>query len=158
MSAKPPRILGALLRFVDFLIAAAVVLTSIEVLVEVAFRYLFHLPLPWGAELSQTLLVWVTFLGAASALARGEHMAIGLAVNRIASPLWRGIIRVTGRFVILGFLGLGVWAGVQVVGRTWSLQTTALQIPAGTLYLAFPIGCLLMFFVVLQEFSRGGKE
>ncbi len=152
------KMFGALLRAVDFLIAAAVVLTCIEVLVEVAFRYLFHLPLPWGAELSQTLLVWVTFVGAASALARGEHMAIGLAVQRIPSPRLREIVRVTGRLAVLGFLGLGVWAGVLVTRRTWALQTTALQIPAGVLYLAFPVGCLLMSLIVLRELSRGGKE
>lgn len=147
-----------LLRAVDFLIATAVVLTCIEVLVEVAFRYLFHLPLPWGAELSQTLLVWVTFVGAASALARGEHMAIGLAVQKVKSPRLRSIVRTAGRLAVLGFLGLGVWAGGLVTSRTWALRTTALQIPAGLLYLAFPAGCLLMAFIVLRELSRGGKE
>lgn len=149
---------GVLLRAVDFLIAAAVVLTCIEVLVEVAFRYLFHLPLPWGAELSQTLLVWVTFVGAAAALARGEHMAIGIAVRRIPSPRLRAAVETAGRLAVLAFLGLGVWAGVLVTRRTWALQTTALQIPAGVLYLAFPVGCLLMSLVVLRELSRRGKE
>lgn len=152
------KMFGVLLGAVDFLIAAAVVLTCIEVLVEVAFRYLFHLPLPWGAELSQTLLVWVTFVGAASALARGEHMAIGLAAQRIPSLRLRELVRLTGRLAVLGFLVLGVWAGALVTQRTWALQTTALQIPAGVLYFAFPVGCLLMLLIVLREFSRGGKE
>ena len=60
--------------------------------------------------------------------------------------------------MLLFFLIVGVWAGMHVVAITWGDRTTAMQIPAGILYLSFPISCGLMAaFVVIQLFS-GRKE
>jgi TRAP-type C4-dicarboxylate transport system permease small subunit len=106
---------------------------------------------PWGAEVSHTLLVWITFLGAALALFRGEHMAINLLLDRISSARVRKTLQIAGDLAILAFLVIGIFGGAQVVLRTWSMQTTALQIPAGVLYLAFPLGCLAMVPVVVRD-------
>jgi TRAP-type C4-dicarboxylate transport system permease small subunit len=138
-------------RPLEVLLALSIVAVFIEVLTEVAFRYLLHLPVPWGAEVSQTLLVWITFLGAALALFRGEHMAINLLLDRISSARVRKTFEIAGDLAILAFLVIGIFGGYQVVVRTWSMQTTALQIPAGILYLAFPLGCLIMVPVVIRN-------
>jgi len=138
-------------RPLEVLLTLSIVAVFIEVLTEVAFRYLLHLPVPWGAEVSQTLLVWITFLGAALALFRGEHMAINILLDRISSARVRKTFEITGDMAILAFLVIGIFGGYQVVVRTWSMQTTALQIPAGILYLAFPLGCLLMVPVVIRN-------
>lgn len=150
--------LGLVLKPFDVLLITAVIVICLEVLVEVFFRYVLHLPLAWGAEVSQTLLVWLTFVGAALALYRGEHMVIKLAVSKVSSPAVRRLIQGVAYLAVLGFLVLGTWAGWQVVERTWSMQTTTLQIPAGVLYLAFPTGCFLMIFVTLRDLVRLWKE
>ena len=155
---RNPGALERLLRPFDILLATAVIVVCIEVLVEVFFRYVLHMPLSWGAEVSQTLLVWITFIGAALALFRGEHMVIKLAVNKVSSPALRRVIRGAAHLAVLGFLLLATWSGWQVVERTWDMQTTSLQIPAGILYLAFPAGCFLMIFVVLRDLIRLWKE
>lgn len=158
MGRRRPDTLGRLLRPFDILLAIAVVVTCLEVLVEVFFRYVLQMPISWGAEVSQTLLVWITFVGAALALLRGEHMVIKLAVNKVTSPALRRVIQFIAQLAVLGFLVLGTWAGWQVVERTWGMQTTSLQIPAGILYLAFPAGCFLMMFVALRDLFRLWKE
>lgn len=142
----------------DFFLVAAVLAVFTEVLVEVSFRYLLHLPLPWGAEVSQTLLVWVTFIGAAVAYLKGEHMSVNLVMNRVKSPTFRRLCYAVGRLAILGFLFVGVRGGWQVVSRTWTMRTTALQIPAGILYLAFPLACLVMIPIAVRSLLRGWKE
>lgn len=158
MRGRTADLLGRLLRPFDVLLATAVIVICIEVLVEVFFRYVLHMPLPWGAEVAQTLLVWITFIGAALALSRGEHMVIKLAVNNLASPALRRTVQWTAHLVVLGFLLLAVWSGWQVVERTWSMQTTSLQIPAGILYMALPAGCALMILVALRDCVRLWKE
>ena len=150
--------LGKLLGLFDILLTIAVVVICIEVLVEVSFRYVLHMPLPWGAEVSQTLLVWITFVGATLALYRGEHMTIKLAINKIPASVLRRALETVAHLAVLGFLIIGAWSGWQVVERTWSMRTTTLQIPAGVLYLAFPTGCLLMFFIALRDLVRVWKE
>ncbi len=146
-------IFGKVFRFLDILLALAVAATFAEVLTEVFFRYVLNTPLSWGGELSQTILVWITFIGAAAMLYRGEHMVIDLLVQRISSPGGRKALRFAGSFAILLFILVGTAAGWQVVLRTWGMRTTAMQIPAGILYLAFPAGCVLMIFVVLRDLA-----
>lgn len=138
------RILDGIFRAVENFLSIALLLILAEVVVEVGARYIFLAPIPWGAEVSQTLLVWITFLGSAAAMRRGEHMAVGLVVEAIRSERLLKAVSLLGDAALLAFLFIGTWAGWQVVNRTWGLKTTTLQIPAGILYLAFPVGCLLM--------------
>ncbi len=134
------RIFGA----VEFLLSIALMLIFAEVVIEVSTRYIFLTPIPWGAEFSKTLLVWLTFLGSGAAMRRREHMVVSLVVEAIPSPKLKKTVGILADAVILMFLLIGIWGGWQVVMRTWPLRTTALQIPAGILYLAFPVGCVLM--------------
>jgi len=142
---------GKAFRLIDHLLVSMVVLVLAEVLLEVFFRYLLHEPLSWGGELSQTILVWITFIGAAAALFRGEHMTIDLLLPRVKSGAAKRALRLIALAAIAAFLIIGIKAGWTVVERTWKMRTTAMQIPAGILYLAFPAGCLLMLPVVLRD-------
>ena len=132
---------------------------TLEVLVEVVFRYVLQMPLAWGAEVSQTLLVWITFIGAALALYRGEHMVINLVVNkaprrrRCAGPCWPWGTWPCSRFWCWGSGPGGRWSSGPGACRPPRSRS-----PPGILYLAFPFGCLLMIFVALRDFVRFWKE
>ncbi|MFP4481751.1 MAG: TRAP transporter small permease [Thermovirgaceae bacterium] len=138
------RVLERIFGAVEFLLSIALLLIFAEVVIEVSARYIFLAPIPWGAEFSKTLLVWLTFLGSAAAMRRGEHMVVSFVVEAIScQPLKKGV-QLLADAVMLVFLFIGIWSGWQVVMRTWPQRTTALQVPAGILYLAFPVGCILM--------------
>lgn len=141
-------------RPLELLLILAVVAVFTVVLVEVASRYVFHQSIAWGAEVCQTLLVWMTFIGAAVALVSGEHMEISILLDRVKSPLMKKFLLLVGDAAILLFLIYGTAGGVKLVQRTWSMTTTTLQIPAGVLYLAFPVGCALMTVVILRNIIR----
>ncbi len=158
MTRRKRDLLGRAFRPLDFFLVLAVLAVFTEVLVEVSFRYLLHRPLPWGGELSQTLLVWITFIGAAVAYLKGEHMGVNLVMDGIKSPRLRRLGYTAGRLAILIFLVIGARGGYQVVTRTWSMRTTALQIPAGILYLAFPIACVLMIPIAVRTILKAWKE
>ena len=148
MSQKNNDFLKRAYRPLELLLILSVIVVFTVVLVEVVSRYIFHQSIAWGAEVCQTLLVWMTFIGAAVALVGGEHMEIHVAMDRVGSPMIKKIL------AILLFLACGIIGGVRLVQRTWSMTTTTLQIPAGILYMAFPIGCLLMMIVVLRNIVR----
>lgn len=139
-------------RAIDCLLSIALFVIFAEVIVEVSARYIFSVPIPWGAELSQTLLVWITFLGSAVAMRHGEHMAIRLVLDFLPWPSLRKGLEVIGNLFLVAFLIVGIWSGCLVVTRTWGLKTTTLQIPAGILYLALPVGCLFMVIGLWQFF------
>ncbi len=154
MNGESNALLRKIFHGIDFLLIAMIVAVFAEVLLEVFFRYVLHKPLSWGGELSQTILVWITFIGAATALFRGEHMTIDLLVQRLSSDGVKRALRLFTLLVLVAFLVLGVDAGWTVVERTWRMRTTAMQIPAGILYLAFPVGCVLMLPVLVRDILR----
>ena len=139
-------------RAIDRLLSIALYVIFFEVIAEASARYIFSVPIPWGAELSQTLLVWITFLGSAVAMRHGEHLAIRFIRDITPWPFLKRGLEILGNLFLTIFLIVGTWSGCLVVVRTWRLKTTALQIPAGILYLAFPVGCFLMIVGMYQFF------
>ena len=138
-----------LFRAVEVFLSIALLVVFAEVVIEVSARYVFHVPLPWGAEVSQTLLVWITFLGSAEAARRREHMSVTLVLDAIRSKKLRKVLEIAANLIIAVFLVIGTWSGWQVVTKTWSMRTTSLQMPAGLLYLALPVGFVLMILAVV---------
>lgn len=138
-----------LFRAVEVFLSIALLVVFAEVVAEVSARYIFHAPLPWGAEVSQTLLVWITFLGSAEAARRKEHMSVTLVLDAFRSKKLRRLSEIAATMIIAVFLAIGTWSGWQVVTKTWSMRTTSLQMPAGLLYLALPVGFLLMILAVV---------
>lgn len=137
-------------RPLEFLLAASVIVVFVIVILEVLSRYIFHVSIEWVGEVSQTFLVWLTFIGAAVALLSGDHMVINILLNK-SSPGVRKKLELIGDLAILSFVLPGLIGGYQLVQRTWDMTTTTLQIPAGIMYLAFPLGCILMLPVILHD-------
>ncbi len=139
-----------------FLIVALVAMFC-EVIAEVASRFIFHNPLPWGAEVSQTLLVWVTFIGAAAAFLRGDHIGVDMLISRLPRTA-RAVLTGANLLIILLFLGCGIQSGHKVVARVWDDVTASLQISAGILYLALPVGFALTFVFGLWMLFTGHEK
>ena len=144
-------------RILRVFLIAALVLMFCEVIVEESSRFIFHNPLPWGAEVSQTLLVWVTFVGAAAAFLRGEHIGIDMFVECLPRGA-RAVLSRINVLIILAFLACGVWSGYKVVTRVWDDVTASLQISAGILYLALPVGFALAFAFGLWMLFTGHEK
>ena len=68
-------------RPLELLLISGVITVFAVVLLEVVSRYIFRQSIAWGAEVCQTILVWMTFLGAAVALVGGEHMEINVVMD-----------------------------------------------------------------------------
>ena len=154
MSGKKSDMLKRAFRPLELLLICSVVIVFVVVLIEVVSRYIFHQSIAWGSEVCQTLLVWITFIGAAVALVGGEHMEINIMMDRIRSRGVKKVLMFIGDIAMMIFLVCGTVGGVNLVKKTWSMTTTTLQIPAGILYLAFPLGCALMIVVVARNIIR----
>lgn len=151
-----------LFKPLDLFLLVSVLVMFAVVILEVLCRYVLHVSLPWVGEVSQTLLVWVAFLGAASSYAKEEHMAINIVINKIKSEIICKVVRLVANAGILFFLLIGMLGGWQLVQKTWGMTTTTLQIPAGILYLAFPLSCVLTLPVIIRNivclFKGRGKS
>lgn len=141
--------ISALVEGLTIALAAALVMV---VTGSVIARYGFQVGLLWAEEVSRLTFVWVVFLGAHLALRRRAHLSITLLVDRLPSGP-RLAIRIAGTLLVLAFLAVIVWYGVELVAQTWRFGrvTAMLGISAAWGYLAVPVAGALMFVEVIRQ-------
>jgi TRAP-type C4-dicarboxylate transport system permease small subunit len=118
----------------------------------VVARYAFNFSLIWAEELSQYLMVWVTFLGAGLALRQGRHVAVELVQDAAPAAIGRAL-RLVVLLLVAAFLIVLAVLGFQFVSFAWGQETPVLNISFGIPYLAVPIGAVL--FLAHLALMRG---
>lgn len=143
MSLLPPAPPApAPLRALGTLVDWAIVAIGGVMLVLVFTNVVFHAvgaDIAWTTELSELLMVWVTFLGGAAASRRGAHMSITEFLDKLG-PGKRRAGDAAIQLVCLGVLGLLAWYGMGIVNSSWGNELTVLHVPMAIQYLALPVG------------------
>lgn len=132
---------------------AALVVAMMGVMVALVFgnvvaRYVFNRSFIWAEELSQYLMVWVTFLGAGLAFAQGRHVAVEMLQDALPGPIGRAL-RTFVMVLVLVFLATLAVLGFQFAVFAWDQETPVMNIPFGIPYLAVPIGAILFMAHIL---------
>jgi TRAP-type transport system small permease protein len=129
--------------------ALIVILAAMAMMVfaNVALRFTTDHSIVWVEEASRYLMIWLTFLGSGLVLRYGAHIGIDTLQERFpgAAPAVRVIIFV----LLLGFFAAMVGLGARYSMLTWGQTTPVLGIPIGVVYLAMPIGFVLMIVHLL---------
>ena len=133
------------------LAASGVALLSALVIWTVFMRWVMGQPPHWAEELPQLVLVWTTLLAAVSCTRNRTHLSAGLLPLLVRSLK---VQRITGRItdaLILIMLLMLAKAGYDLSVITMRQTTTALQIPAGIVYLSVPFCCAAMALIQLEH-------
>ncbi|MEP3390110.1 MAG: TRAP transporter small permease [Reichenbachiella sp.] len=129
-------------------------LMVINVLWQVASRYLLNDPSAFTDELSRYLLIWVGLLGAAYASGKGMHVAIELLERKLSEKQKR-FQQICIRLLICAFaLFTLIIGGTRLVVISFQLGQTssAMQLSLGYVYLALPLSGVLICFYALSDF------
>ncbi len=125
----------------------------INVLWQVASRFLLGDPSSFTDELAGYLLIWVGLLGAAYATGQKQHLAIDLLSAKLSEKgkklqtLFINIIIAVFALVVL------VIGGGNLVFITFYLGqiSSALQIPVGYVYVVLPLsGLFIIYYAVVD--------
>jgi TRAP-type C4-dicarboxylate transport system permease small subunit len=141
-------------RFVEFFLVALMTTLVLNVLWQVASRYLLNDPSSFTDELARYLLIWTGFLGAAYGTGKHIHLAIDLIPSRLTSAyakLWHGLL--VNSLVALFAVGVMIIGGARLVYVTWVLEqrSSALGIPLGLVYLIIPISGVIILLYMLRD-------
>jgi TRAP-type C4-dicarboxylate transport system permease small subunit len=141
------RALGA---FVFFLMIA----TTVIVLLGIFYRYVLNDSLTWYDEVSEFMLVWLTYYGAAYAALKRQHIGFGTFV-RMLPPRARLRVLMAVEVLVLGFWVLMVWIGFVVFQfleyeTMVSLDYINMRVP----YSAMPFGAALYVLSELLNLPR----
>jgi TRAP-type C4-dicarboxylate transport system permease small subunit len=135
-------------------------LMVLNVLWQVASRYLFKSPSSFTDELARFLLMWVGLLGASYVTGKKMHLAIDILPSKMHGRKARNLSIFTNLVVALFALAVLVWGGIKLVYITLKLEQTsaALNIPLGYVYLVLPLSGLLIIYYSIVNLTRPSEE
>lgn len=115
------------------------------VFANVVLRYFFNYALSWSDEVTKYAMLWLVFLGSGVAAREGLHISMevlltllskrGQRLNAVLVNLSCAVLS-----AIVGFLGFRLAMAVRALDQVGP----ASGVPVFLVYLAIPVGCLLM--------------
>ncbi len=145
----PERTIRLLARFCEVLAGLGVLALALLVTATVFLRFVVGSPPHWAEELPRLALVWTTLIGAVVCSHRRSHLNAGVTPLLVRSPRHRRAIEAFNDLLLVALFCLLGKAGWDLAQLTMSQTTPALQLPAGILYLAVPVGCAALAVVHL---------
>ena len=133
--------------FLALLAGAMLVFAILAISAEVIMRYFFHRPLLWVVDVTESLLLYVVFLGAAWLLKTEGHVMVDIVFNKM-NPKVQGTLNVATSILGVGaclalawFAGRATWVSFQqgvvlMGGITYPKYALLAVIPLGSLVLA----------------------
>ncbi len=97
---------------VEALVALLMLILVLDVWLGVVDRYLFHWQLPWPEVLARYLMIWAAMLAVSCGIARREHIALSILLDRLPPALRRSALiamdaLTMGLFLYVFYYGIG---------------------------------------------------
>jgi TRAP-type C4-dicarboxylate transport system permease small subunit len=138
----------------EALAAVGAAVLAVLVATTVFMRFMMDAPPHWSEELPRLVLVWTAFVGAVACSQRRTHLTAGILPLLVRRATHRRYVDRFNNLLLVGLFALLAKAGWDLTQLTMGQTTTALQIPAGILYLSVPVGCGALALVHLGLLLR----
>ena len=125
----------------------------LNVLWQVASRFLLGSPSSFTDELARYLMIWVGILGAAYVAGQNMHVAIDVLPRRLPPKTQKKLTLIVRVLIVLFALGALVVGGLRLVYITHVLNqnSPALQVPLSVVYAVIPISGLLVIYYKITD-------
>lgn len=144
------KIYRGIIRILEYVAIFLGTVLVIDVVCNVACRYVFQTSIPWAEELSRFTFIWVIFIGAILANDRSEHMQLDFIVRALPKKISR-LCTQLALLIVVVLVGMLVWGGVEYSVSQWDWMTSALHVRAGLVYGIAPVA---LCFLELQFIAR----
>lgn len=120
------------------------------VVLQVFFRYVARIVVPWTEEAARYFCIWMVFMGVVAAVAQEAHIRITFLVERVPkltmhlfSLLSYGIVLIFNIIILLG--------SIELVKLNWGQEAVTFPISVGVLYLAITVssGAILILLILI---------
>ncbi len=139
----------------NFLVIIMTVMV-LNVLWQVASRFILGSPSSFTDELARYLMIWVGILGAAYVSGRNMHVAIDVLPKRLNQKMQNRLKLMVRLLIIFFCLGAMVIGGSRLVYITHILDqnSPALQVPLSLVYVVIPISGLLVIYYKISDILK----
>lgn len=116
-------------------------------------RYIFDAPLQWPEELTQILLVWMTFIAAVGLSRQGLHIRVEIVENFLGTVSRNGLEAIFNilTLIFLATLIIGGWSMYEQLSFE---RTAALRWNLNLIYSVVPLSAAAMFSVHLVQLVK----
>lgn len=118
---------------IDYFTGILTGLMVVFVFLNVVLRTFFSSGLTWSEELARYLFVYVTYIGAISAMRSNGHLGVDLLMSRV-KPGVQMILYIISQILIAIMMIVLAWGSWQMVVQNTASLTASLQIPYSVLY------------------------
>ncbi|RCW67972.1 TRAP transporter large permease subunit [Pseudorhodoferax soli] len=119
--------LGRLTRATEALSGIVLAVDVVVVFLSVVFRYFLHDPVDWAEEIARALMIVLVFFGAATVLARSQHVGVDLFRDMLPTR-WRPAMVQVVHWIIAGVSASLCLSSVLLLVDSWE-QTTSIGLP-----------------------------
>ena len=120
---------------------------------QVLFRYVLKISVPWTDEAARSLFIWEIFLGCALAQRGRNHIRITIFIDRLQlrTRKWveLGIDIFNSLILIVILIG-----SVQMMWKTYGILLSAIPVSFTYVYLSLTIGAGIMLLLSLKKIGR----
>jgi TRAP-type C4-dicarboxylate transport system permease small subunit len=147
------KIFDTVLELLSFISGIIFIFIMSSVCIDVFMRYFLNRPMNWVIEISEYLLVYMTFLGTAWVLRQDGHVTVDILTIRL-NPKVRVITGITSSLIGVFVCLIIVWFGTI---ETWDnfergvRNPSILEFPKAPLLAVIPFGS---FFLMIQFIRR----
>ncbi|OGB91290.1 MAG: hypothetical protein A2Z31_04440 [candidate division NC10 bacterium RBG_16_65_8] len=116
-------------------------------------RYALGAPIYFAEELARYAFIWSVMIGASIVYRSDGHTNVEYFVSLLPRPA-QIVMYVARNLVIVGFLLVVIVNGIALAGKTMNVPSAALEWPWGYIYIAAPVGAVLMIINALRLIGR----
>jgi TRAP-type C4-dicarboxylate transport system permease small subunit len=119
------------------------ILLAVFCFAQVFWRVVLRDPLSWSEEISRYLFVWLTFIGAATAVAHWGHFQVDVIIGKLP-PRLALAFRWLSYAAILFFAYIMLFHGWELLQRIRTQFSPAMRLPMIIPYASLPLSGFLM--------------
>lgn len=143
-----------------FIASAMMAGLMIIVCIDLALRYFFNSPLLWGTEVTEILLLYITFLGMAWVFREDGHVVIDVFTNK-ASGRKKKILDGISYFLVGIVSAVLIYYGFYTTYDHYSrgvFNPTVIETPIALIIVVIPIGSIPLFLEVMIKIRKLVKK
>lgn len=144
-------------RVVEMVSAGMMAVMVTVIFLQVVFRSVIKSAIPWSEELARYLMVWITFLGAATAVKRKGHIGVEALVRFLPPAGKKAALLLAGALSIIFFVSITV-LGYGILEIVKPQLSPAMELSMAVPYSAIFTSGLLMLLYSFYDFLRALRD
>lgn len=146
---KQDKVISYISNLFELLSAGFLVCILFTVVLQVFFRYVMRIAVPWTEETARYLCIGMVFIGVVALVAQANHIKITFILNRVPKKI-NYLLSLLAYICTLLFNVIILLGSIHLVRLNWEQQAVTLPISVGVLYLT--MGISSFFILILLPF------